>query len=77
MHLLGAEPRRCMPVPSRHSNTHSPDAAFALTTQPDLPLRLEKNIPLTVAPRSCYYAYEDPHGYVDFPFASDELRLKN
>ena len=42
--------------------------------QPDLPLRLEKNIPLTIAPRDCYYAYEDPHGYIDFPFATVELK---
>ncbi|THG94172.1 hypothetical protein EW026_g7250 [Hermanssonia centrifuga] len=36
---------------------------------PDLPLRLRKDLPLIVADRNCYYAYEDPHGYIDFPFA--------
>ena len=39
--------------------------------QPDLPLRLLKNLPLVDADRSTYYAYEEPRGYIDFPFALD------
>ena len=46
-------------------------------SQPDLPRRLRKNLPLTVADRSTYYAYEDPHGYIDFPFAEDGNELLN
>ncbi|RPD77283.1 NADH:flavin oxidoreductase/NADH oxidase [Lentinus tigrinus ALCF2SS1-7] len=36
---------------------------------PDLPLRLRKNIPLTPWNRAVYFVPEDPHGYNDYPFA--------
>ncbi|KAJ6631947.1 hypothetical protein B0H10DRAFT_2159550 [Mycena sp. CBHHK59/15] len=38
---------------------------------PDLPLRLEKNIPLTRGDRSTYYVTtSDPAGYTSYPFAT-------
>ncbi|GBE84623.1 hypothetical protein SCP_0606020 [Sparassis crispa] len=37
--------------------------------QPDLPLRLRKNIPLTKYDYSTFYTPEDPKGYIDYPFA--------
>ncbi|KAI0744497.1 NADH:flavin oxidoreductase/NADH oxidase [Earliella scabrosa] len=37
----------------------------------DLPLRLRKNLPLAPWTRDSYYSFEDPHGYIDFPFAKD------
>lgn len=39
--------------------------------QPDLPLRLRKNLPLTPWNRAVYYTPEDPHGYTDYPFAEE------
>ncbi|KAI0702828.1 NADH:flavin oxidoreductase/NADH oxidase [Cerioporus squamosus] len=38
---------------------------------PDLPLRLRKNIPLAHWERATYYFPEDPHGYIDYPFAEE------
>jgi NADPH2 dehydrogenase len=40
--------------------------------QPDLPLRLEKDIPLHPYDRSTFYAAESPVGYIDQPFADHE-----
>ncbi|KAI0673191.1 NADH:flavin oxidoreductase/NADH oxidase [Trametes maxima] len=40
-------------------------------SNPDLPLRLLKDIPLTPWDRSVFYIPEEPHGYIDYPFAKD------
>ena len=45
------------------------------SAQPDLPLRLRKNLPLTPWDRSVYYVSEDPHGYIDYPFAEEESKI--
>ena len=37
--------------------------------QPDLPLRLKNNLSLAVADPSTYYTFEEPRGYIDYPFA--------
>ncbi|KAI9065374.1 NADH:flavin oxidoreductase/NADH oxidase [Trametes sanguinea] len=37
-------------------------------SNPDLPLRLRKDLPLTSWNREVYYLPEDPRGYVDYPF---------
>jgi len=42
-------------------------------SNPDLPLRLEKDIPLTKSDRSTFYAFGSPKGYIDYPFASFEI----
>lgn len=44
--------------------------------QPDLPLRLRKNLPLAGWTRAVYAVPEDPHGYTDYPFAEDGDTLK-
>ncbi|KAH9852672.1 FMN-linked oxidoreductase [Lenzites betulinus] len=36
---------------------------------PDLPLRLRKDLPLTPYDRSTFYIPQEPHGYTDYPFA--------
>ncbi|KAI0636631.1 FMN-linked oxidoreductase [Trametes polyzona] len=36
---------------------------------PDLPLRLRKNLPLARWDRQLFYLPEEPHGYIDYPFA--------
>ncbi|KAI0742950.1 NADH:flavin oxidoreductase/NADH oxidase [Daedaleopsis nitida] len=41
----------------------------AFISNPDLPLRLQKNIPLQEWDRAVFYVPEDPHGYIDYPFA--------
>ncbi|KAI0830333.1 hypothetical protein BC628DRAFT_1357469 [Trametes gibbosa] len=49
-------------------------------SNPDLPLRLRKNQPLTGWDRAVYYLAEDPHGYIDYPFAEEnveELGIKS
>ncbi|KAH9852603.1 NADH:flavin oxidoreductase/NADH oxidase [Lenzites betulinus] len=49
-------------------------------SNPDLPLRLRKNQPLTPWDRALYYGAEDPHGYIDYPFAEgndEELGMKS
>ncbi|EPS98179.1 NADH flavin oxidoreductase/NADH oxidase [Fomitopsis schrenkii] len=38
---------------------------------PDLPLRLAKDLPLAKTTRDLYYAPEEPHGYIDYPFSDD------
>ncbi|KAI0772352.1 NADH:flavin oxidoreductase/NADH oxidase [Trametes elegans] len=38
---------------------------------PDLPLRLRKDLPLTRWERGLYHNEEDPHGYIDYPFAEE------
>ncbi|TFK90893.1 NADH:flavin oxidoreductase/NADH oxidase [Polyporus arcularius HHB13444] len=40
-------------------------------SNPDLPLRLRKNIPLIPWERATYHNPEDPHGYIDYPFAEE------
>lgn len=39
--------------------------------QPDLPLRLAKDLPIAKTSRDLYYVAEDPHGYIDYPFSDD------
>ncbi|KAL7283668.1 hypothetical protein ACG7TL_003104 [Trametes sanguinea] len=39
-------------------------------SNPDLPLRLRNNLPLTPWSREVYYLPEDPRGYVDYPFVN-------
>lgn len=36
---------------------------------PDLPIRIRKNIPLTDADPTTFYSWEEPKGYIDYPFA--------
>lgn len=38
---------------------------------PDLPVRIEKNIELTTADPSTFYLVESPVGYTDYPFAGE------
>ncbi|KAI0078454.1 FMN-linked oxidoreductase [Panus rudis PR-1116 ss-1] len=38
-------------------------------SNPDLPLRLKENIPLTPYDRKPFYVPESPKGYIDYPFA--------
>jgi NADPH2 dehydrogenase len=44
----------------------------SLFSQPDLPTRLERDIPLTAYDRSTFYlvGQNDPRGYTDYPFAT-------
>ncbi|KZT02773.1 NADH:flavin oxidoreductase/NADH oxidase [Laetiporus sulphureus 93-53] len=44
-------------------------------SHPDLPLRLAQNLPISKGDRDTYYTKEDPHGYIDYPFAND-TRIK-
>ncbi|KAF8066539.1 hypothetical protein FPV67DRAFT_1670034 [Lyophyllum atratum] len=46
---------------------------------PDLPYRLEKDVPLTIGVRKLYYQYgsTDPKGYTDYPFVGEEMAAKN
>ena len=47
-----------------------------IVVQPDLPLRLKKDLPLTKYNRSTFYAVDSNVGYGDYPFApenADEL----
>ncbi|KAH9851287.1 NADH:flavin oxidoreductase/NADH oxidase [Lenzites betulinus] len=39
----------------------------AFVSNPDLPQRLLKNIPLTEWDKDLFYIPEDPHGYIDYP----------
>ncbi|RPD63407.1 NADH:flavin oxidoreductase/NADH oxidase [Lentinus tigrinus ALCF2SS1-6] len=41
----------------------------AFVSNPDLTLRLMKDIPLTPWDRDVFYTPEDPHGYIDYPAA--------
>ncbi|KZT64155.1 NADH:flavin oxidoreductase/NADH oxidase [Daedalea quercina L-15889] len=38
---------------------------------PDLPLRLAKDLPIVKGTRDLYYVPEEPHGYIDYPFSDD------
>lgn len=38
-------------------------------SNPDLPTRIEKNIPLTSYDRETFYRPQSPTGYIDYPFA--------
>ncbi|KZT02769.1 FMN-linked oxidoreductase [Laetiporus sulphureus 93-53] len=38
---------------------------------PDLPLRLAANLPLVTPRHDTFYAIEDPHGYIDYPFEGE------
>ncbi|KAF7798994.1 hypothetical protein EIP86_010223 [Pleurotus ostreatoroseus] len=40
---------------------------------PDLPRRVQENIPFTPSDRSTYYTPESPIGYIDYPFASSAV----
>jgi hypothetical protein len=44
----------------------------SLFSQPDLPTRLERDIPLTAYDRSTFYlvGQNEPRGYTDHPFAT-------
>ncbi|KAI0354205.1 NADH:flavin oxidoreductase/NADH oxidase [Trametes cingulata] len=48
-------------------------AAFGrlFISNPDLPLRLRKNLPLNGWDRAVFYLPEDPRGYIDYPFAEE------
>ncbi|KAI0795061.1 NADH:flavin oxidoreductase/NADH oxidase [Abortiporus biennis] len=41
-------------------------------SNPDLPLRLKKNLPLTPYNRETFYVPESPVGYIDYPFYTEE-----
>lgn len=41
--------------------------------QPDLPLRLKKNLPLTKYDRQTFYEAEAEKGYSDYPFAPENV----
>ena len=40
--------------------------------QPDLPLRLAKNLPLAKGDRETYYT-QGTEGYIDYPFAEEDF----
>jgi NADPH2 dehydrogenase len=40
-------------------------------SQPDLPLRLKKNLPLTPYDRRKFYNAEQASGYIDYPYAPE------
>ncbi|KAL1943308.1 hypothetical protein VTO73DRAFT_4383 [Trametes versicolor] len=40
-------------------------------SNPDLPLRLRKNLPLNGWDRAVYHLPEEPHGYIDYLFADE------
>ncbi|KAI0742943.1 NADH:flavin oxidoreductase/NADH oxidase [Daedaleopsis nitida] len=42
-------------------------------SNPDLPLRLRKNLPLVAWSRSTYYVPEQPRGYTDYAFAEENV----
>ena len=44
---------------------------IAILQQPDLPLRLKKNLPLTEYDRAKFYNAGEASGYVDYPFAPE------
>jgi NADPH2 dehydrogenase len=49
-----------------------------LSSQPDLPLRLKKNLPLTPYDRNNFYALEQAAGYIDYKYAPEnEEQLSN
>ncbi|KAI0651098.1 NADH:flavin oxidoreductase/NADH oxidase [Trametes meyenii] len=43
----------------------------AFVSNPDLPLRILRDIPLTPWDRAVFYTPEEPRGYVDYAFAED------
>ncbi|KAI0342276.1 NADH:flavin oxidoreductase/NADH oxidase [Trametopsis cervina] len=45
----------------------------AFIPNPDLPLRLKKNLPLTKYDRSTFYVPESEKGYIDYPFAPENI----
>ena len=58
-----------------HSSASALTRRLGLHYQPDLPVRLQKNLPLTPKGRSTYYLLGDltPHGYNDWPFADGNV----
>lgn len=48
------------------------DARGRRAPQPDLPIRLAKNLPLTKGNRDTYYI-PGPEGYTDYPFAEERF----
>ncbi|EKM48553.1 uncharacterized protein PHACADRAFT_202675 [Phanerochaete carnosa HHB-10118-sp] len=42
-------------------------------SNPDLPVRWQKNIPADKGDRSAYYTFESPQGYIDYPFADGSV----
>ncbi|OSX62193.1 hypothetical protein POSPLADRAFT_1143343 [Postia placenta MAD-698-R-SB12] len=40
-------------------------------SNPDLPLRLAKNLPIVKGNRDTYYLVESPKGYIDYPFVDE------
>ncbi|KAI0723895.1 NADH:flavin oxidoreductase/NADH oxidase [Cerioporus squamosus] len=44
-------------------------------SNPDLPLRLRKNLRLEKWDHDTYYTPEDPHGFIDYPFADEKTPL--
>ena len=47
----------------------TPQPAQAIL-QPDLPLRLKEDVPLTQPIRDLFYALLNAKGYIDYPFAT-------
>ncbi|KZT25906.1 FMN-linked oxidoreductase [Neolentinus lepideus HHB14362 ss-1] len=46
-------------------------------SNPDLPYRLLKDIPLTPYDRDLFYSIENPHGYIDYSFAEESAEAKS
>ncbi|TFK50391.1 NADH:flavin oxidoreductase/NADH oxidase [Heliocybe sulcata] len=46
-------------------------------SNPDLPYRLLKNIPLTPYDRDLFYNIGEAHGYIDYPFAEESADAKS
>ncbi|TFK94781.1 NADH:flavin oxidoreductase/NADH oxidase [Polyporus arcularius HHB13444] len=44
-------------------------------SNPDLPLRLRKNLHLEKWDHDTYYTPEEPHGFIDYPFADENTPL--
>lgn len=42
--------------------------------QPDLPLRLKKDLPLTEYDRSKFYVTGSTEGYADYPYAAENAK---
>ena len=45
-------------------------------SQPDLPARVKKGIPLTPYDRKTFYSIQNPKGYIDYPFADAEAEAR-
>ncbi|KAF8498371.1 hypothetical protein BU17DRAFT_59303 [Hysterangium stoloniferum] len=45
-------------------------------SNPDLPVRLQKNLPLTPYNYATFYLKKSPVGYIDYPFAEEKVQAK-